>query len=90
MSYKSDPMPDEVVTRFDRTVSSAVQASLDALTRAIAWVDDESDAETALLRAKAELLVAHPVPSRSAVLRKLDFCVLLRLGHQSVGEATCG
>lgn len=56
---ESDPMPDEIVIRFEHTVNSAVQASLDALTRAIAWTDDGSDAEAALLRAKAELLVAR-------------------------------
>ena len=52
-------MPDEIVVRFERTVSSAVQGSLDALTRAIAWTDDGSDAEAALLRAKADLLIAR-------------------------------
>ena len=52
-------MPDEIVIRFEHTVSSAVQASLDALTRAIAWTDDGSDAEAALLQAKADLLIAR-------------------------------
>lgn len=52
-------MPDEITIRFERTVVAATQASIDALTRAIAWTDDESDAEAALLRAKAELLVAR-------------------------------
>lgn len=52
-------MPDEIVIRFERTVASATQASLDALTRAIAWTDDGSDAEAFLLKAKADLLIAR-------------------------------
>jgi len=55
---------DEIEIRFERTVIGATQASIDALTRAIAWTEDESEVEAALLRAKAELLIARTHLSR--------------------------